>query len=399
MADFDDGANSSRGGNPTGVISPPGGGAAADGRSSQKGASVSLSHRRGRKKRKRGRVSTDSLCIFTRQLATMISAGIPVAEALEILSEQVENPYFAYVLENVVDRVRAGSDLSEAFGEFPRVFNRIFMSMLRAGEASGKLDLILERLAEYMEKTAAMRRAVRAAMTYPAISMTIVTLIATLLLTVIVPKFESIFEALGGAKLPGPTRALLGVSRFLTGNLLFILGGLVGMVVLFCLIRRSESGRLVLDRIKLKLPIFGPLFRKVAVSRFSRTLATLIQSGVPILASLEIVKQTAGNSVLEKAIALSAERVREGEALAPPLAASGVFPPMVTRMISIGEKSGALDHLLDKVSEFYDQQVSSAVEGLTAMIEPILIAVMGCVVGTMVFCIFLPILEVQELVK
>jgi type IV pilus assembly protein PilC len=342
----------------------------------------------------------DDIVVFTRQLSTMISAGIPLLECLEILEEQATDKGFSYVLGNVVELVRGGSDLSDALSQHPRVFTKIFVNMIRAGEASGQLDIILIRLAEYQESTAALRREIRAAMTYPCISLALITLITVFLMVYIVPQFKSIFDSMGTPdkpmELPILTKILLGVSMFMRNNFLFLLGGAVMAVVGLVMWRRSEGGRKRLDIIMLNVPIFGKLFRKVAISRFSRTFATLIRSGVPILGSLEIVAATSGNKVIEEAVLKARDNVRQGDTLALPLAASNVFPPMVTKMIAIGEKSGALENLLEKISEFYDQQVSATVKSLTSLIEPILIAVMGVMVGGIVLAIFMPIFALQS---
>ena len=346
----------------------------------------------------RARVRGDDLAVFTRQLATMISAGIPLVESMEILEEQAEDPGFKLVCGRIIESVRSGTDFSEALSKYPKIFTRIYVSMVRAGEASGALDTILVRLAQYMESTEALRREIKSAMTYPVVSLVLILLIVGGLLVGIVPKFESIFVTLG-VDLPAPTKILLAVSRFLSGNILYILGGIAAMVTSFILWKKSPAGEKQWHWVLLKVPIFGPLMRKVAISRFARTFATLIQSGVPILGALEIVSVTTGNRIIEDAVTAAKESVKKGETLGEPLGRSGVFPPMVTRMISIGERSGALEQLLEKISEFYDQQVKTTVEALTSLIEPLLIAVMGALVGGIVLSIFLPILKIQEALR
>ncbi|MCI0341170.1 MAG: type II secretion system F family protein [Planctomycetales bacterium] len=347
------------------------------------------------KRAPRPRVRSEDLVIFTRQLATMISAGIPLLESLEILTEQVDDKGFQYVLHDVVDNVRSGMDLSASLGQHPKVFAKIYVNMIRAGEASGQLDEILVRLAEYQEATAALRREIVSAMTYPVVSLCLVFGITGFLLIYIVPKFKEIFDSFTGLELPIITKMLLTLSYFLKDNFLILGGALVGVGVLFFLYKRTDRGEWQLDWVKLQMPIFGPLFRKVAISRFARTFATLIQSGVPILGALEIVAATAGNRIIEDAVNAARENVRQGETLGEPLAKSKVFPPMVTRMITIGERSGALEKLLQKIAEFYDQQVKATVEGLTALIEPLMIGVMGFIVGGIVLAIFLPIFKLQ----
>jgi len=345
-----------------------------------------------------GGVSLDDMVLFTRQMATMVASGIPLLEALEIMVEQVTNPYFSSVINEIVDMVRTGSDLSTALMKFPRIFPPIYTNMVKAGEASGQLDVILNRLADYQESTAELRRRIRTAMTYPVISLALILTITTGLMVFIVPKFSDIFKGLG-IDLPPITSFVLSLSLAMRKNILVTFLGLAGLVVALILYGRTPTGRRQKDWLKLNIPIFGPLFRKVAVSRFSRTFATLIRSGVPILGALEIVAGTSGNQIITDAVLNSRENVRQGETLAEPLAESGVFPPMVTRMVAIGEKSGALEDLLEKISEFYDQQVSAAVEGLTSMIEPVMVLIMGVMVGTIVLSIFLPILKIQQVLQ
>ncbi len=349
----------------------------------------------GTGRKRRVRVRLQEMIVFTRQLATMLSAGIPLLECLEILAEQAEDPGFRGVIQQLVDDVRSGSDFSEALRKHPRVFTSIYVNMVKAGEASGQLDEILVRLAEYQEATAALRARIRAAMTYPVVSLVLIFGITIFLLVYIIPKFKDIFEGMN-IELPKPTKLLLAVSTWMNENVLVWVLGIALVFVAIHLYGRTPGGRLHLDWLKLRAPIFGPLFKKVAISRFSRTFATLIQSGVPILAALEIVASTAGNKVIEDAVLEASASVRQGDTLANPLSKSGVFPAMVCRMIAIGEKSGALESLLEKISEFYDQQVSSTVEQLTSLIEPIMIGIMGVIVGGMVLAIFLPIFELTK---
>jgi len=346
----------------------------------------------------KARVRTEDLVVFTRQVSTMISAGIPLLETLEIMVEQVEDPGFQLVIEQIADRVRGGSDLSDALAEHPRIFADIYVSMVRAGEASGELDTILVRLAEYQEAAAALKREIKSAMTYPVISLTLVLGITMFLLTFIVPRFVPIFDALN-VPLPAPTRILIGTSSWLRTNWMYWSLGSVGGVIALVLYKRTEVGAWQFDWFMLRMPIFGPLFQKVAISRFSRTFSTLIQSGVPILGALEIVANTAGNRIIADAVLGASDNVRQGENLAQPLAESKIFPPMVTRMISVGEKSGALEQLLEKISEFYDQQVKTTVEALTSLIEPVMIGIMGLLVGGIVLSIFLPIFKIQQVLS
>jgi type IV pilus assembly protein PilC len=348
---------------------------------------------------KNARVKLNEMVIFTRQLATMISAGIPLLECLEILSEQAENPGFKAVLEDVVLQVRGGNDLSSAMGSHPRVFEDIYVNMVRAGEVSGQIDEILVRLAEYQEATAKLRGQIMSAMTYPVISLVMIFGIVFFLLLVIVPKFKEIFDSMG-VELPLITKALLATSAFMIDY--FIYWAPLGILAGFGIKAWSKTGtgKRIFHWLFLFVPVFGPLFKKVAISRFARTFSTLIASGVPILGALEIVASTAGNVHIEELVMEASESVRQGDTLASPLAAKPkLFPPMVTRMIAIGEKSGALEQLLMKISEFYDQQTEQAVEQLTSLIEPIMICVMGVIVGGMVLAIFLPIFEMQKALR
>ena len=333
--------------------------------------------------------------IYTRQLSTMISAGVPLLESLEVLQEQADTPGFKVCLDGVIDSVRGGSDLSMALEKYPRVFPKVYVSMVRAGEVSGQLDDILVRLAEYMESSEKLKRDIRAAMTYPVISLVLVLGITMFLMVGIVPKFQEIFSTLE-VELPAITKAVLGASNAIKNNIGMVLAACAGIMALFVLWKRSSWGSRQWDWIALHIPVFGPLFQKVALSRFSRTFATLIKSGVPILGALEIVAETAGNSVISETIEKAKENVRQGHTLAEPLMESKVFPPMVTRMVQIGEKSGSLEQLLEKISDFYDDQVSAAVKTLTSMIEPIMISIMGFLVGGIVLAVFLPIFELQK---
>jgi type IV pilus assembly protein PilC len=337
----------------------------------------------------------DEIVVFTRQLSTMVAAGIPLVEGLEILQEQAENAGFAAVLDNVVEDIRSGGDLSNAFGKYPRCFDNIYVSMVAAGEVSGQLDTILVRLAEYMEATQNLRREIKAAMTYPVVSLVLVLGITMFLMIGIVPKFKEVFASMD-IRLPALTSGTLAVAEWMTNNVLTMFIGAIAAFIGLKIYKKTPSGSYQLDWLKLHVPVFGPLFRKVALSRFSKTFATMVKSGVPILETLEIVSNTVGNQVISDAVDKAKENVRQGETLSEPLAESPEFPPMVTKMIGIGERSGALENLLDKISEFYDDQVKAAVKSLTSLIEPIMIAVMGFLVGTIVLAVFLPIFELQK---
>jgi type IV pilus assembly protein PilC len=355
-------------------------------------ADIKSSSPRGKVKAK---VKTKELVVFTRQLATMISAGIPLMECLEILQEQQENLGFAAVLKRVVEDVRSGTDFSQALSYHPNVFSNIYVAMIRAGEASGQLDEICTRLSEFMEAAQKLKAEIKSAMTYPVISLALVLGITLFLMIGIIPKFKSIFDAME-VELPWITDTLMKISFAMKDH---FLEGIAGAVVAFFALKfflKTPTGNRLKDRLLLTMPVFGPLFSKVALSRFSRTFATLIQAGVPILGALEIVAATSGNVLMEEAVLSARDSVRQGETLGEPLAEHWVFPPMVTRMISIGEKSGALESLLEKISEFYDNEVHVAVESLTSLIEPIMIGIMGIVVGGIVLAVFLPIFKLQD---
>lgn len=341
------------------------------------------------------RVKLEEMVIFTRQMATMIGAGIALLEALEIMEEQMDNKGFKTALGEIVDNVRSGSDLSESLRAHPKIFPEIYVNMIKAGEASGQLDSILDRLAGYMEATAKLKREIKSAMTYPVISLLMIIGITGFLLIKIVPKFVEIFNNME-LQLPAVTAFVIQLSEFLQTRWYTIIIGAIVFGVGLKLYKRTETGSYNVDWIMLKVPVFGQLFQKVAISRFSKTFSTLLVSGVPVLGALEIVASTAGNKVVSTAVYGAREAVRQGEQLSGPLADSPVFPPMVIRMISIGEKSGALETLLEKISEFYDEQVEATVGALTSLIEPLMIGAMGGIVGTIVLAIFLPIFDIQK---
>jgi len=341
------------------------------------------------------KVKPDELVIFARQLSTMVDAGIPILQGLDALKDQVVHPLFRKVLSLVHEDIQHGTSLSVAFSKHPNVFDVLFVNMVKVGETGGVLSKILDRVSTYMEKTLKLKRKVKSALIYPAVVVSMAILITIVLLVKVVPTFAEIYKSFN-AELPGMTQSLIGASNFLKSYILFVVAGLfVGGFVLRSW-HRTDRGALIIDGAILKMPIFGDLLRKVAISRFSRTLATLIQSGVPILESLDIVGKTIGNKVLETVVEDVKSTVREGESLAVPLVKSGVFPPMVTRMIAIGEKSGQLEKMLLKISEFFDDQVDAAVDGLTSIIEPLIIGVLGIVIGFIVIALFLPILNITQ---
>jgi len=343
-------------------------------------------------------VKSEQIVIFSRQLATMVDSGIPIAPALDVLADQMENRTFRQVLKKVRGDIEAGSSLSEAIGRHPRAFSEFFVNMVRAGESSGRLDEILDRVAAYIEKVSVLQRKVRASLFYPAFVTVLAIGITTFLLVVIVPKFKEIFTALGG-QLPAPTQLLLGVSEFIGTYLAYEVLACVALAVGVRLYMGTPAGRLQFDRLALHIPVIGKLLQKVFIARFSRTLATLVKSGVPILTSLEIVAKTAGNKVVEGAVLAARSSIKEGENIADPLALSRVFPTMVTRMIAVGEKTGELEKMLTKIADFYENEVDAAVTALTSLIEPLVIAILGVVIGGIVVALFLPIFKISTLVS
>lgn len=344
------------------------------------------------------KVKPDELVIFTRQLSTMIEAGIPILQSLDALEEQITQPYFKGIIAGIRQDVSVGNSLSAAFGKYPTVFDNLFVSMIKAGEIGGALNVLLDRIASYMEKDLKLRRKVQTAMVYPSVVMTMALLITILLLIKVVPTFKGIFESLG-KELPAMTQALIFVSDNLRSSLLWVIIGAVVVFFLFTKYRKTEKGSLQVDRMVLHLPVFGSLIQKVSISRFSRTLATLIQSGVPILTALDIVGKSSGSRVIEVTVKDAAKHIQEGESISQPLVQSGVFPQMVTRMISVGEKTGKLDTMLTKIADFYEDQVDAAVAGLTSMIEPLIIGFLGIVVGFIVIALFMPIISLTSALK
>ncbi|MEX1024273.1 MAG: type II secretion system F family protein [Planctomycetota bacterium] len=333
------------------------------------------------------------IVIFTRQLATMISAGISLLEALEVLYDQAESPGMKVACGRLVEELRGGSDLSAAMKTCPKAFNPLYVSMVMAGEASGQMDVILERLADYVEASEALKREIKSAMTYPVISLVLVLSITAFLMIGVVPGFKEVFDGLG-VELPQLTKTVLAISDWMREY--WYWGLAITFFVPFSLVMLSKTDRggLYKDHVILHLPVFGMLTRKIALARFSRTFSTLVRSGVPIMGTLDIVADTSGNRVVADVVRNSREAVRNGNMLSEPLSESTVFPPMVTRMIAIGEKSGALEQLLEKIAQFYDAQVKAAIKSLTSLIEPLLICFMGGLVGVVIISIFLPILSI-----
>ena len=344
------------------------------------------------------KVKDKDMAIFTRQFSTMIDAGLPLVQCLNILAEQSKSKNLRGVTANVARNVEEGTTLAEAMRKHHRTFNDLFTNMVEVGEAGGILDVILQRLASYIEKTAALKRKVKGALVYPIVIVGVAVLVIMFMLTFVIPTFAAMFKDMG-ADLPLPTRIVIGLSDFVRTYILLLIAGLVGCVFAIRSYYRTEGGKSTIDALLLRIPIFGPLIRKVAVARFTRTLGTLVQSGVPILEGLRITASTSGNKVVEKAVLQCRTSVTEGKTLAEPLKGSGVFTPMVTQMIAVGEQTGALDAMLSKIADFYDDEVDTAVNTLTALLEPIMIVFLGGVVGGLVVAMYLPIFKLVTLIK
>lgn len=338
------------------------------------------------------KIKTKDIVIFTRQFATMINAGLPLVQCLDILSSQQENPAFKRILTVIKQDVEGGSTFADALKKYPSIFDDLFANLVAAGEVGGVLDTILNRLAVYMEKAEALKAKVKGAMTYPIIVLCVAAIVVAILMIFVVPTFETMFKEFGGT-LPAPTQMLVNLSNFFVNYWWVMLGIIIALVVAFKQARKQPKSRYQLDRLALRLPIFGPLIRKVAVAKFSRTLSTMISSGVPIMDGLEITSKTSGNMVIEEGIRSVRTAISEGRPMAEPMAATDLFPSMVCQMVSVGEATGALDNMLSKIADFYDEEVDTAVEALTAAIEPMLMAFLGVVVGGVIIALYLPIFK------
>ncbi len=344
------------------------------------------------------RVKLKDTAIFARQFATMIDAGLTMLRSLQILALQTESPALAAIITQVRQDVESGSSLSQAFSHHPKVFNKLFVAMVRSGESGGVLDEVLLQLANTIEKQVELRRKVRSAMTYPLVVLALVLMILTAMLVFIIPLFKGFYKSLNG-KLPLMTRVLISMSDIFVKAFPLIILAIIGGVFLFRRWVATDKGRGRWDVIKLKVPVFGKLVHKTSMARFTRTLGVLLKSGVPILEALEITKETAGNTVVSRGLEDVQAGVKVGEPIAKPLEAHPVFPPMVTQMIAVGEESGALDILLEKIATFYDQEVEATVNALTSLLEPLMIVVLGGCVGTMVIALYLPMFNVIKLIK
>ncbi len=343
------------------------------------------------------KIKTKEVVVFTRQFATMINAGLPLVQCLEILSSQQQNPAFKKMLGQIKSDVEGGSTFADALGKHPKVFDNLFVNLVAAGEIGGVLDTVLLRLAVYMEKNEALKRKVKGAMTYPIIVLCVAFGVVAVLMIFVIPTFKDMFEQFGSS-LPAPTQMVVSLSAFFRGYWYFMVGLIIALIIAFKATARNEKGRYYLDSFALKLPVFGPLIRKVAVAKFTRTLGTMISSGVPIMDGLDITSRTAGNVIIENAIKSVRSAISEGQSMAEPLGASGIFPGMVVQMISVGEATGAMDQMLSKIADFYDEEVDAAVDALTSSLEPILMVFLGGVIGFVVVAMYLPIFKMASAV-
>jgi type IV pilus assembly protein PilC len=342
------------------------------------------------------KVKEKEIVVFTRQFATMIDAGLPLVQCLEILSSQQDNPAFKEILLRVKGDVEAGSTFADALRKHPAVFNDLFCNLVAAGEAGGILDTILNRLATYIEKSMNLKKKVKGAMVYPIVVLVIALVVVGTLLIFVIPVFQKMFADMGGS-LPAFTQLVINLSDIVRKYFLLIFGILAVLFFVFRRYYRSESGREAVDDHLLKLPVLGPLIKKVAIAKFTRTLGTMLSSGVPILEGLEIVARTSGNKTIEKAILKTKTSIGEGKTIAEPLSASGIFPPMVVQMISVGESTGALDSMLAKIADFFDDEVDASVTALTALLEPLLMVFLGGAIGSLVVAMYLPIFQMASI--
>lgn len=345
-------------------------------------------------------VQEKELVVFVRQFATMIDAGLPLVQCLDILSSQGDNKAFNRILKDVKGTVEQGSTFSDALKKHPKVFDELFVNLVAAGEIGGILDTILGRLAIYIEKRVKLKRQIRSALVYPSAVMVIAFAVLTVLLTWVIPSFQAMFMDFGaGDDLPGVTQFVINLSEFFVGNFFFIFGGIALIIGAIVGSYRTPNGKKFWHRFLLEVPVLGPVMRKIAVSRFTRTLGTLLASGVPILDALDIVGKAAGNVIVEQAIRDTSDRIREGRTMAEPLMETKVFPPMVVQMIGVGEQTGALDQMLNKIADFYEEEVDVAVAALTSLLEPLMMVVIGGMVGFMLIAMYMPIFDIAGKVK
>jgi type IV pilus assembly protein PilC len=339
-----------------------------------------------------GKIQTKDLVVFTRQFATMIDSGLPLVQCLEILAGQQENKAFQAILYNVKESVESGSTFADALGKHPKAFDQLFVNLVAAGEVGGILDTILQRLAAYIEKAEKLKKQIKGAMVYPITIMSIAVIVVGVILVFVIPTFAKMFADFGG-ELPAPTKIVIALSNFLSKYIIVLIAAFYGLIWLIKKYYATPMGQKNIDRMALKAPIAGPLIRKVAVAKFTRTLGTMVSSGVPIMDGLEIVAKTAGNKIIEEAIYGVRQAISEGKTMAEPLGACGVFPPMVVQMIAVGEATGAMDTMLNKIADFYDDEVDDAVSAMTAMMEPLLMVFLGTTVGGLVVAMYLPIFK------
>ncbi|PIP74112.1 MAG: pilus assembly protein PilC [Nitrospinae bacterium CG22_combo_CG10-13_8_21_14_all_47_10] len=341
------------------------------------------------------KITTRDVVIFTRQFSTMVDAGLPLVQCLDILGKQADNPTFGNTILKVKGNIEVGNNLSESLKKFPKIWDALYCNLVEAGEVGGILDIILRRLAAYIEKAEALKKKVKSAMVYPGAIITVAFVVVAFLMIFVIPAFATMFEG-GGQELPGPTQIVMNVSSFFQNQWWVMIGGTVTFFFVFKRVYATERGNIEIDRIALKLPVFGMLIRKVSVAKFTRTLGTLISSGVPLIEALDICARTSGNKIVEIAVFKTIEAIKEGETIAAPLSREDVFPPMVIQMIDVGEASGSLDKMLAKIADFYDEEVDAAVEGLTALLEPMLMVFLGIIVGFIVVAMYLPIFKMGE---
>ncbi len=365
----------------------------------QGGMVLSLKESKTRKKKsvKKGKVKIDELVIFSRQLTTLIESGIPIVGALEILAEQTQNLYFKGVITLILKDLKEGSSFARAITKYPSIFPEIYVSMVEAAETSGSLPQILDRLSVYLEKVSALRKKVISSMIYPAIIFTMALLGTSFLVFKIVPTFAELYKSLG-AQLPFITQLLVGFSQGVKNNIVLVIAILTGAIFVFKKYISTPKGRKQYDMFLIKMPIIGEVVKKVSIAQFARTFATLIRSGVAIVRSLEIVGKTSGNKIIEEAVVKAKGSIQEGIPLSYPLEESGVFPPMVVKMIAVGEKTGKLEHMLSKIAQFYEEQAETAIAAFTSILEPLLIVFLGIVVGFIVVALYLPIFNISQVI-
>jgi type IV pilus assembly protein PilC len=338
------------------------------------------------------KVTQKDVILFCRQFSTMIDAGLPIIQCMDILYSQQENPTFKKMLKSIKEQVESGATLADSLKKYPKQFDDLFVNMVAAGEAGGILDTILRRLSAYMEKAAKLKSQVKGALTYPIVTIIIAVLVVAVILVFVIPVFQEMFSDMGGT-LPTPTLIVVAMSDFVKSKIHWMIIGLIIFIYAFKKYYKTENGHKVIDATILKLPVFGLLIRKVAVAKFTSTMGTMLSSGVAILEALDIVAKTSGNKTIERAIYTVRSGIAEGRTMADPLAESGVFPPMVCQMISVGESTGALDSMLQKIADFYEEEVDQAVENLTALIEPFMLVFLGVVIGGLVISMYLPVFK------